>query len=227
MKMTAVQVAVACLVSIAAIGGAQAADWTAQPTYGSVNLSAGFLPDPHVVSLTAGGEYAASEAHQSCSGYISNAPDVDLNYDAGSHSLALYVDSQADTTLVVYDADGNWHCSDDFASDTAGTNPGIVLSNPSSGNYNIWIGTYEVGEFPPAQLKISETQPVWEASTGDVQSASDIEWGDNTSPWANDGECDDPRFAGPGAASMNNVSDRFHDADDCRSLYQSGEIYLR
>lgn len=227
MKLTAVRAAFVGLVSMVLAVSVQAVDWTEQPTYGTVNLNAGFLPDPEVVSITAGGDYAASEAHQSCSGYISNAPDVDLNYQAGSHSLSLYVDSSADTTLVVYDADGNWHCSDDFASDAAGTNPGIVLSNPSSGNYNIWIGTYEVGEYPDVLLKISENQPVWQSAGGDVQSSDDIEWGDNTSEWANDGECDDPRFAGPGAASMNNASDRYHDANDCRTLYLRGELYLR
>lgn len=227
MKLTVVQVSIAGLVSMLAMGVAQAVDWTEQPTYGSVTLGAGFLPDPYEVSLTAGGDFAASEAHQSCSGYISNAPDVDLNYDAGSHSLSLYVDSDADTTLVVFDPDGNWHCSDDFASDSAGTNPGVVLSSPASGNYNIWIGTYALGEYPNAVLKISETQPAWDEAGGSVSPGSDIEWGDNSSHWANDGECDDPRFAGPGAAANNTVSDRYHDANDCRLRYEQGDIYLR
>ncbi|MFG1498158.1 hypothetical protein ABMA57_16110 [Saccharospirillum sp. HFRX-1] len=227
MKLTVVRFALAGLVSMTTIAVAQAVDWTEQPTQGTINLAVGFLPDPYVVALTAGGEHAASETHQSCSGFISNAPDVDLNYNAGSHSLSLYVDSNADTTLVVYDPDGNWHCSDDFASDSAGTNPGVVLSSPASGNYNIWIGTYAVGEYPDAELKISETQPVWDPSDDHPDSRADIEWGDNSSHWANDGECDDPRFAGPGAAANNTVSDRYHDANDCRMLYDQGEIYLR
>ncbi|WP_198650456.1 hypothetical protein [Saccharospirillum mangrovi] len=227
MKWTVCQTALGVLLSASVTGIAHAVDWSEEPTYGTVNLDVGFLPDPYVISLTAGGSDSASEAHSSCSGYISDAPDVDLNYDAGNESLSIYVESDADTTLVVYDADGNWHCSDDYASDAAGTNPGLVLTNPSSGNYNIWIGTYEVGELPSAVLKISELPPAWESSSSSVSSADDIEWGDNTSEWANDGECDDPRFAGPGAAAGNNASDRYHDANDCRMLYQSGELYLR
>lgn len=166
MRLTVVQAALAGLVSMAAIGVAQAVDWTEPPTYGSVSLEVGFLPDTYVVPLTAGGDFAASEVHQSCSGYISDAPDIDLNYSAGSQALSLYVDSDADTTLVVFDPDGNWHCSDDYASDSAGTNPGVVLSSPASGNYHIWIGTYLVGEAPAAELKISETQPVWNETNG-------------------------------------------------------------
>ena len=84
-----------------------------------------------------------------------------------------------------------------------------------------------VGEYPDATLKISESQPVWNDTGDQAQSSADIEWGDNTSNWANDGECDDPRFAGPGAAANNDVSDRYHDANDCRRLYQQGELYLR
>lgn len=222
MKLTVVQVAVAALVSMMTMA-ALAVDWTEPPTYGTVRLDAGFRPDPYVMVLTAGGNDAASETHPSCSGYISNAPDVGLHYQAGSQALSLYVESAADTTLVVYDADGNWHCSDDFASDSAGTNPGVVLSNPASGSYHIWIGTYLLGELPQAQLKISATQPVW----NQVSSSAAIDWGDNSSRWANDGECDDPRFAGPGVAQGNNASDRYRDANDCRLRYQRGEIQLR
>jgi len=227
MTLTVVRVALASLVSMITMGVAQAVDWTEQSTQGTIDLTTGFVPDPYVIALIAGGENAASETHQSCSGFISNAPDVGLNYNAGSHSLSLYVDSIADTTLVVYDPDGNWHCSDDFASDSAGTNPGMVLSSPASGNYNIWIGTYAVGEFPDVELKISETQPVWDGSGGHPDRGSEIEWGDNNSDWANDGECDDPRFAGPGTALNSTASDRYHDANDCRTLYEQGDIYLR
>lgn len=54
-----------------------------------------------------------------------------------------------------------------------------------------------------------------------------ISFGDDTSRWANDGECDDPRFEGSGAASTLLEQDRFRDATDCRSLYIAGRIQLR
>jgi hypothetical protein len=51
-------------------------------------------------------------------------------------------------------------------------------------------------------------------------------FGDDESKWALDGECDDPRFAGEGMAGTLVDADRFHDATDCRSLYEGGAITL-
>ena len=55
---------------------------------------------------------------------------------------------------------------------------------------------------------------------------SDMDFGDDSSQWANDGECDDPRFAGAGAASVLLDEDLGRDASDCRQLFESGQIYL-
>ena len=52
-------------------------------------------------------------------------------------------------------------------------------------------------------------------------------FGDNTSRWANDGECDDPRFEGEGAADTLLEADNGHDANDCRKLFGAGKITLR
>ena len=57
-------------------------------------------------------------------------------------------------------------------------------------------------------------------------SQEDPRWGDNTSEWANDGECDDPRFDGIGMASTLRNEDRFHDAYDCETLFSLGDIWL-
>jgi hypothetical protein len=51
-------------------------------------------------------------------------------------------------------------------------------------------------------------------------------FGDDSSMWANDGECDDPRFVGQGMASVLLDEDRMHDATDCRALFESGRIAL-
>jgi hypothetical protein len=53
------------------------------------------------------------------------------------------------------------------------------------------------------------------------------DFGDDTSQWANDGECDDPRFEGAGAAETLLAEDRGHDAADCRMLFNAGRITLR
>jgi hypothetical protein len=53
------------------------------------------------------------------------------------------------------------------------------------------------------------------------------DFGDDTSQWANDGECDDPRFEGAGAAETLLAEDRGHDAADCRMLFNAGRVVLR
>lgn len=67
---------------------------------------------------------------------------------------------------------------------------------------------------------------------GQVSYAGEIEnivvdgivFGDNLSTWANDDECDDPRFEGDGMADALMESDSTHDASDCLALYTSGAI---
>ena len=53
-----------------------------------------------------------------------------------------------------------------------------------------------------------------------------IDFGDDTSEWAQDGDCDDPRFEGDGMGSFPLHSDRGHDAGDCRRLYDERQIRL-
>ena len=56
--------------------------------------------------------------------------------------------------------------------------------------------------------------------------AQDIDFGDDTSEWANDGECDDPRFTGEGMASELEDTDIGKDATDCRTAFEAGSITL-
>ena len=61
---------------------------------------------------------------------------------------------------------------------------------------------------------------------GEVWLVQDIDFGDDTSEWANDGECDDPRFDGFGASLTRLWQDELHDASDCRQLFERGEVWL-
>lgn len=56
---------------------------------------------------------------------------------------------------------------------------------------------------------------------------SDIDFGDNSSPYAHDNQCDDPRFEGPGADYTLLEGDRLADATDCRAAFEAGTITLR
>ena len=123
------------------------------PNYETVTLTAGFEPDPRVISLRAGGNIDASNADSDCTGFITDAPDVRLHYESGSYPLILSVAANSDTTLVVNGPDGSWHCNDDGGE---GSNPSIRLEAPESGRYEIWVGTYRSGNSQPARLHISE-----------------------------------------------------------------------
>jgi serine protease Do/protease YdgD len=132
-----------------------AQDPGAQPSYGDVRLEGGFLPDPHVVRLTAGGSRTPDV--QGCSyGKVAEAPDVDLYYRGNdSRTLYIYVRADEDATLLVNLPDGSWICNDDGFVDR---NPILVIRNAPSGLYDIWVGTY--GEdLAPARLFITEIDP--------------------------------------------------------------------
>jgi serine protease Do len=134
----------------------QLPDWRAQPRYATLNLRAGFEPDPREVPVEAGGDREATGIGPDCAGWIDfSKPDVDLNYTSGQYPLYISVVAGTDTTLVVNDSAGNWVCNDDLD----GVNPGIVVPNPASGNYNIWVGTFERGSPQRATLRISEVPP--------------------------------------------------------------------
>ncbi|MBZ8135013.1 hypothetical protein CLD20_17185 [Afifella sp. IM 167] len=52
-----------------------------------------------------------------------------------------------------------------------------------------------------------------------------IDFGDDASRWSKDGECDDPRFSGPGMTATPLLNDDIlHDATDCKQAYDAGRI---
>ncbi len=58
-------------------------------------------------------------------------------------------------------------------------------------------------------------------------SAQSVDFGDDGGMWSNDGECDDPRFEGPGMTTTPLLdADIMHDATDCRTAFESGRITL-
>lgn len=145
----------AAVAALATAGIAAAQNYSLAPAYGTVNLSAGFTPDPYIVNVASGGRNDASQTvSSSCRGFIAEAPDVRLNYTAGSLPLILSVNSSADTTLVVNGPDGSWYCDDDGGN--RGMNPALRFGSPASGQYDIWIGTYGNASNQAAQLVISE-----------------------------------------------------------------------
>ncbi|MBL8543294.1 MAG: peptidase S1 [Hyphomonadaceae bacterium] len=131
-------------------------DFSLDPAYGAVDLRAGFTPDPHNKEIAAGGAIDASSLGGNCVGWVARAPDYRVNWTAGSgaNPLIFSVQSDSDTTLVINDAQGNWVCDDDGGNE--GLNPAISFSNPVSGQYDVWVGTFMQGDLQASTLSVSE-----------------------------------------------------------------------
>jgi len=55
-----------------------------------------------------------------------------------------------------------------------------------------------------------------------------VSFGDDNGEYANDGECDDPRFVGAGMTTTALLADDIlHDATDCKTAFDAGKLQLR
>ena len=88
------------------------------------------------------------------------------------------------------------------------------------------LGFHEVNRLRYCTLGIGLLCACLASSTYAQSNASSINFGDDSSNWANDQECDDPRFIGEGVATTLLEDDRLHDATDCRELFLAGSIRL-
>lgn len=146
-------ITVAACVALAVAAPAGAQDISADPTYETVRLDAGFEDDPYLVELQAGGSMDASDLGGACTGLIADAPDVRLIYSSGSLPLILGNVSESDTTIVVNGPDGRWYCDDDGGE---GVDPLLVFDEPQSGQYDIWVGTYADADLADSVMFITE-----------------------------------------------------------------------
>ena len=145
-------VALGLAVGLAALcaGRAESQDPSLAPTYGTVTLKAGFEPDPFTKKLNAGGPIQTELG--GVKAWVAKAPDFRLNYTAGQYALTIHVEAEGDTTLLVNLPDGKWVADDDSGGNL---NPLLRFEKPQSGQYDIWVGTYNKASIP-AVLKITE-----------------------------------------------------------------------
>lgn len=124
--------------------------------FGSTRLNSGFTPDPHRVSITAGGSidaYTDTNLPSACVGKISDAPDYEVTYSAGGLPLVFRTLSSQDTTLIINGPDGSWYCDDDGYGDLDAE---VRFNRPQSGTYDVWVGTFG-NATARATLLITET----------------------------------------------------------------------
>ena len=124
------------------------------PNFGSTSLVSGFVPDPFTVGLTSGGSVNVSYLGGGCTGFASSAPDFSVNYTSGAFpTLRFYFIGGGDTTMIINTPGGSYVCVDD----SFGTlNPTIDFNGPSSGRYDIWIGSFSQGTNISGTLNVTE-----------------------------------------------------------------------
>jgi hypothetical protein len=159
-KSLAAALVAAVLLATGGTGSAQAQacpSWNNPTVFGSHSLNAGFLPDPYIRNLTAGGSVSLSACtNGQWSGYVVTRPDFRLFYNGtsptGRLTFALEARSNVDTVLLVNAPDGSWHFNDDYR----GFNSAVVFFNPMAGQYDVWTGSYTRSSNNPAQLIVTE-----------------------------------------------------------------------
>jgi hypothetical protein len=78
------------------------------------------------------------------------------------------------------------------------------------------------------RLTLASTASPLAARSDAAEAIDRIQWGDDSSKFSRDGECDDKRFEGAGLTSTPLLdSDIKHDATDCRAAFALGRLKLR
>lgn len=106
-----------------------------------MNMAAGEEAQRDVV---AGGNLNLFQQAGACGlqahGYVAEAPDFTLYYNAGNGTAELRIAAtgDCDTLLLVNDLNANWLFNDDHV----GLDPMIAIPAAGTGRYDIWVGTY-------------------------------------------------------------------------------------
>jgi len=123
--------------------------------FGSTALTSGFVPDPFTVGVTSGGgPVNVGYLGGGCTGFATSAPTFSVNYTAGAFpTLRFYFIGSGDTTMIINNPAGSFFCVDD----SFGTlNPTIDFNSPSSGRYDVWIGSFASGASIGGTLFVTE-----------------------------------------------------------------------
>jgi hypothetical protein len=115
------------------------------------------LYTPRSFKVVAGGSNALSGCPnvrpqtESGPGYVTSTPDFTFSLSGlDPYRLDISVRSACDAMLLVNTGRANWYYDDD---DNGNLDPKIVLTRPSSGWLDIWVGTYD-GEACDAVLTL-------------------------------------------------------------------------
>jgi hypothetical protein len=121
-----------------------------------LDLAAGFALDPFFVSVNGGGHLDASTLAENCTGFVHANPVLSLDWEGKTDLARIFVYSDGDPTLLIQKPDGSYVCNNDAHEMLL--DPVILLAEPATGRYNIWVGSHHQGDLIPAVLVLT-TRP--------------------------------------------------------------------
>ena len=224
------------VVSLAAVVPVNAQESQAANTgSATITLPVGFSPDPASHSLVITNSLTETIIANNCSGYFDPADAALVVHYAGSDRLGIFADAMNDTALIVRAPDGTLYCNEDSTQLRYG-NPGVEISPAPVGDYLVMVGKQaSSGKSDEVTVLVTEySATMWgnlnaNASLDNLlhnMVNSGIDFGDDSGEYANDGECDDPRFTGDGMAMFPTAGHILHDASDCSVLFGLGDIEM-
>ena len=131
-------------------------DFLLPPVYPAVQLTSGFQPDPHTLSVTAGGPVDVAYLGGSCVGFATSEPTFELAYTNGAQSLLRFYfvgTLSRDSTMIINKPDGEYVCADDTFNTV---HPSIDFDSPETGTYDVWIGAFVGGTDVAGTLSVTE-----------------------------------------------------------------------
>lgn len=152
-----------------------------------------------------------------------DATDCRTAYEAGNLQLKTASNQARPSAQTVngidFGTDGGDYTNDGECDDPRFEGPGMtntpLLDEDIRNDATDCRTAYEAGNL---QLKTASPQV----------SSNGINFGDDDSQFANDGECDDPRFTGPGMTDTALLeSDIRHDATDCKAAFDAGKLQVK
>ncbi|MBE2183222.1 MAG: hypothetical protein IAE89_07340 [Anaerolineae bacterium] len=137
----------------------QTADPLADAVFGVINVPDGFVLDPTLLTLIAGGGIPANSLQEDCVGHLSSAPSAVLNLDETDvEMLRLFFFSDDDATLTVVTPSGEILCNDDAGPGLL--DPSVDIATPEAGRYAVFVGSYSSGQLVPGFLVITSQDTV-------------------------------------------------------------------
>jgi serine protease Do len=139
-------------------GGSTAGlDYSLAANYGETTIGDTTAPETYELQMASGGSVYVpdQELGMECLGYVTSAPDFQINYEGDAATLRIFFVSNdgTDTTLVVNSATGVWLCNDDAP---GYRHPMVEIPSPVTGVYDIWVGTYGSTNTTQGTLYITE-----------------------------------------------------------------------